>query len=379
VAGAQADDRGQYRLYGLKPGEYYIRAVDEFVPPMMNAGSADEWELRESLGSQYAPVYYPGVTQMGQAEAVPLSPGEEAQLDFTMRRTKMVEISGRVTGIDGKPTSDAYVSLDEASETDYSFGHSASPDEKGEFKLRGVPPGAYWLSAEQRSSGLNDSRYHARQKIEVGNDNIDSIILALGRGIRVSGRINVMGGTVHIERLFVDLMSREDDVPGGWARVKKDGSFEMMDVPEGNFTFNISGLEEGWYVKSARMGSDDILADGLQIEKGQGGGAIQVVVSNSSAQLEGSVKKDGIALVGARVRLKPDPETAFNRLRARSTSTDQSGRFAFTGVAPGQYRVLAKSSVNEGAAPVIAESQLVNLSEHDYKTIELTVIPLQPQ
>jgi hypothetical protein len=346
---------------------------------MMNAGSADEWELRESLGSQYAPVYYPGLTQMGQAEAVPLSPGEEAQLDFTMRRTKMVEISGRVTGIDGKPTSDAYVSLDEASETDYSFGHSASPDEKGEFKLRGVPPGTYWLTAEQRSSRLNDSRYHARQKIEVGNDNIDSIILALGRGIRVLGRINVMGGTVHIERLFVDLMSREDDVPGGWARVKKDGSFEMMDVPEGNFTFNISGLEEGWYVKSARMGPDDILADGLQIEKGQGGGTIQVVVSNSSAQLEGSVKEDGNVLVGARVRLKPDPETTFNRLRARSTSTDQSGRFAFTGVAPGQYQVVAKSSVNEGAAPVISESQLVNLSEHDYKNIELTVIPPQPQ
>jgi protocatechuate 3,4-dioxygenase beta subunit len=131
VAGGQTDDRGQYRLYGLKPGEYYIRAVDEFTPPPMLSLPSDEWEVRESLGSQYALVYYPGVTQMSQSQAVPVGAGEEAQIDFTMRRTKTVEVSGRVIGADGKPTSDAYVNLDEFPPSEYSIGHGASPDEKG--------------------------------------------------------------------------------------------------------------------------------------------------------------------------------------------------------------------------------------------------------
>src|SRR5581483_4394826 len=66
VAGAQTDDRGQYRLYGLKPGEYYIRAVDQFEPSAIDIESEDQWQLKEALGSEFAPVYYPGVTQMSK-------------------------------------------------------------------------------------------------------------------------------------------------------------------------------------------------------------------------------------------------------------------------------------------------------------------------
>ena len=376
VAGGQTDDRGQYRLYGLKPGEYYIRAVDEFMPPMMNLPT-DEWVVRESLGSQYAPVYYPGVTQMSQSQAVPVGAGEEAQIDFTMRRTKTVEVSGRVIGADGKPTSDAYVNLDEYPPSEYSVGHGASPDEKGQFTIRGVPPGTYLVMAEERSSGSEGSGYHARQKIEVSTDNIDSVMLALGRGVKVSGRVTVAGGTVHFERLFITLMSREDESPGGWARVKKDGSFDVSDIPEGTFTFDLGGLEEGWYVKSARKGPDNILDDGLHIEKGEGGHTIQVVLSKSSAELDGSVSQDGHALIGARVHLTPDPETAYNRVRMRSSTTDQNGQFTFSGIAPGRYKVLAKSSDTQGAKPAVSDSHEVNLSEHDHKTVALTALPSQ--
>lgn len=372
VAGGQTDDRGQYRLYGLKPGEYYIRAIDEFIPPMINLPT-DEWEVRESMGSQYAPVYYPGVTQMSQSQAVPVGAGEEAQIDFTMRRTKTVEVSGRVIGADGKPTSDAYVAIDEYPPSEYSFGHGASPDEKGQFTIRGVPPGSYFVMANQRSTGPEESGFHARQKIEVGTDNVDSVILALGRGVKVSGHVMAAGGTVHLERLFVTLISREDKFPGGWARVKKDGSFEVADLSDGNFSFNVSGLEEGWYMKSARTGPDNILDNGLQVEKGQGRHTIEVVVSNSSAELDGSVTQDGRAMIGARVRLIPDPETAYNRVRARTTTTDQTGRFAFSGIAPGPYKVLARLSDAQRAKPAVSDSRDVSLSEHDHKTIALTL------
>src|SRR5581483_4870157 len=246
VAGAQTDDRGQYRLYGLKPGEYYIRAVDQFEPSAIDMGSEDQWQLKEALGSEFAPVYYPGVTQMSQAQAVPVTAGEEAQIDFAMARTKTGQISGRVLGADGKPSSDAYVLLQETPATQYGMPHTATPNDKGEFTMRGIPPGSYVLIAQQRSSGSDESGYSARQKIEVGADKNESVTLALGRGIRVSGRVSAVGGSLHPERLFVDLISEEDEFPGGWAHVKKDGSFEMPDVPDGSFTLSVNGLDEGW-------------------------------------------------------------------------------------------------------------------------------------
>src|SRR6185369_15064527 len=51
ATGGQTDDRGQYRLFGLKPGEYYIRAIDQFMSTMTMGIASDDWAVRESLGS----------------------------------------------------------------------------------------------------------------------------------------------------------------------------------------------------------------------------------------------------------------------------------------------------------------------------------------
>ena len=366
---AQADDRGQYRIFGLKPGEYYIKAVDQYEPMWMAMGS--EWEVREALGSQYAPIYYPGVTQMSQAEAVLLTPGEEAHGDFVMRRIKTVEISGKVIGADGKPA-DAVLYLEELPAGAYGTGHSAETDAKGEFKMKGVPPGSYVLHAQQNFS--EETNYQASQKIEVGSDNIDSITLALGRGANFSGRVEVSGaGTIPFDRLFLNLIAHDDQSAAAWARVKKDGTFQLLDLADGIFTFSMNGLEVGWYVKSVRLGADDVLAKGLEIEDGKGGGTIQVVVSNNGAELTGSVTQDDKPMIGARVRITADPENQYNRFRSRSTNTDQNGRFSLIGLAPGQYRVTAKTAgLGQGSA-IASDPKSISLSEHDHKTIDLTV------
>jgi len=374
---AQTDDRGQYRIFGLKAGEYYIRVVDEFVPLTNLNLNGSEWEVRDALGSQYAPVYYPGVTQIGQAVPLVIRPGEEAHIDLVLQHVKLVQVSGRVIGVDGKPATDVHVRLEEVPAGDYSVFQSSDTDSKGEFKIKGVAPGSYVLQAEQYSSeeeGIRQAIYQASQKIEVGNDNIDSITLALGRGATVPGRIEVSGaGSVRFDRTSVQLFSNGDQSGGAWARVKKDGTFQLVDLPDGTLSFLMNGLEEGWYVKSARLGGDDLLANGLEVEKGEAGGTIQVVVSNAGAELAGSVTQDDKPMIGARVRVAPDPQTRYNRLRIRTANTDQSGGFSFIGIAPGQYRVIAKASGPDREDAIASDPKSVSLSEHDHKTIELTV------
>jgi len=126
-------------------------------------------------------------------------------------------------------------------------------------------------------------------------------------------------------------------------------------------------------VKAIRLGATDILTKGLEVEKGESGGTIQVVLSNGGAQVEGSVKQYDKPLIGARVRMTPDPETPHNSLRWRSTSTDQSRRFSFSAIAPGQYRLVAKTTGPNGASTIASDPQVINISEHEHKTLELTV------
>ena len=377
VAITQTDDRGQYRLFGLKPGEYYIQAVDQYEP-MNGVVLGHEWEIRRALGSQYASVYYPGVTQVGQAEAVTVTAGEETQADFIMRRIRTAQISGYVIGKDGKPATDATLFLEELPRPEFSAFYGINTDAKGQFKIKGVAPGSYVLHAEQHA--FEDSGNRASQKVEVGTDNIDSVVLVLGRGVSFGGRVEISGmGVVQFDHLSISLNSEGDETTGAWAQVKKDGTFRLLDVSDGSFAFFLNGLEEGWYVKAVRLDGADILTKGLEVEKGNTGGDIQVVLSKGGAQLEGSVQEDDKPMVGARVRLIPDPETPYNRFRAQRTNTDQVGRFSFIGIAPGRYKVLAKSSVAEGIQAAISDPQIISLSDRERKRLQLTLAPSQTQ
>ena len=296
ASSVQTDDRGQYRIFGLKPGEYYMRATHTFEP-QSGMQLTDDYFIRQSLGSQYAPVYYPGVLQVNQAQLVSLRAGDEMQADFSLRRAKTVEISGRVIGPDGKPGSNTGVSLEEVGVVTYGADQAADVDAEGKFRLKGVPPGSYTLVAYAR---VEDSSYIAHQKIELGNDNIDSITLTLGRGANFRGRVTVDGpGNPHVDQIWIGLSSvGPDEQWGGSGRVKKDGSFEIMDVADGNYSVYVENVEPGWYTKSARLGQDDLLAEGLQVEKGHSSGTLDIVISSSTAQVEGSVTEDEKPVVG---------------------------------------------------------------------------------
>jgi Carboxypeptidase regulatory-like domain len=147
----------------------------------------------------------------------------------------------------------------------------------------------------------------------------------------------------------------------------------LTDVPDSTFEFRINGLEQNWYLKSVHSGTEDLLAKGLEVEKGQGSVIIQVMVSNNAAELAGLVTQDDKPIVGARVRLTPDPETRFNRLRSGTAFTDQGGHFSFVGLAPGQYRVIAKAPGPNQENFISSDPKNISLSEHDHKSIELTV------
>jgi hypothetical protein len=284
-------------------------------------------------------------------------------------------VSGKVIGVDGKPATDSYVFIIETPPTEFSLNLNASPDSKGEFKIRSVPPGSYLLAAAE-SSASGAEEHQARVKVEVGEDNLESIALFLGRGTRVSGQVTIEAGTVNTERLYISLVSHDDNFPDGGSRVKKDGSFEILDVPDGNFIFDFNGLEEGYYVRSARIGRDDILTNGLQIEKGQTGGTVEVIIAKSTVQLDGTVTENGAPLAAARVRVSPVPETAYNRIRAQSTRTDQTGRFSFSAIAPGRYKVQAKFAGSADAAkPAVSEAQTIDISENEHRQLEIAVVP----
>ena len=274
-------------MFGLTPGEYYLKAVDSSEANPNTLVHEASW-IRDLLGSEYAPAYYPGVAQASQAQVVSVKAGDEVQADIFMQRAKTVEIAGHVIGRDG-PAKNTWVNLKLAAD-DFGIDRQTTTDEKGSFELKGVPPGSYVIFAYQRDeeNGVYEAR--GQQKVEVSDENIDSITISLGGGTSFQGRVTVEGASSpKLDRIGIVLDRVDDDEQlGAHGRVKKDGTFEIQSVTDGSYAISIWGPENNWYLKSVRLGEDDILEKGLQLEKGSSGRTIEVMVSSATAQLDGS-------------------------------------------------------------------------------------------
>lgn len=119
-----------------------------------------------------------------------------------MRHVKTVEVSGRVIGADGKPATHADVQL-AVPEIGTWSDLSATTDETGKFTIKRVPSESYILEAQQ---GDLDKHYMARQKLEVGNEKIESLVIVFGRGATVGGRVTpATTGEPSHQHLYVGL------------------------------------------------------------------------------------------------------------------------------------------------------------------------------
>lgn len=63
---AQTDEQGLFRVSGLSPGEYYVRAHTERAPPPADAPASEV----------YAPTYFPGSTDVQAVQPLAIGPGQ---------------------------------------------------------------------------------------------------------------------------------------------------------------------------------------------------------------------------------------------------------------------------------------------------------------
>ncbi len=376
---ARTDDRGEYRLFGLKPGDYYIKAAESSgwemigMSGMIDEGESLNWAAQREFGSAYAPLYYPGVLYADQAQALTLHGGDEVAADFTMQRVKSVEVSGSVVGADGKPANGVYVSLSMVRAEDSTEGSNATTDENGKFHIKGVQPGSYLIEAQRQEGERHDV---TRQKLEVAEENVDSVVLAFGRGVTITGHIVAADGKAPAfdqMQVMLEPTTEDDSASMGWADVKKDGSFEATDVVDGNYAVRVYSGGLSLYMKAAHSGADDVLVKGLEVEKGSSGGTLAIVLSSATAQLEGMVTEHDKPVAGAKVRARPDPETSYNRMLVKTTETDQNGHFRLIDIAPGKYRVVAKEQNAEDTPSLPSKPKVVELVEHDHQNVELVI------
>jgi hypothetical protein len=375
---ASTNDLGEYRIFGLPPGRYYLSAVARNTGPEMMF-SADR-SPQQAIEEGYVPTYYPGVTDPSGAAPLDVAAGSQLTgMELRLSKTRTVRVRGRVvnaTGVQGRQTMVMLVPKDRSFIGSMMMGNGrAVVDPRGVFELRGVAPGSYVVTASLYDSNRS---YVARYPIEVGSTNVEDVALTINQGFEIQGAIRIDGeATTNLSSVRVNLGPREPGVVmvGGFAdgSVTEQGTFTLLNVNPDVYNVNVVGLPDGFYVKSVRVGQDntDVRWTGLDLTRGPLG-PLEVVISPKAGQVSGSVTNDKPAPVpGATVVLIPQEKERREAMQAYKTiTTDQSGRFTLKNIEPGEYKLYAWEDMEPGAymdpdlvKPVEGRGEAVSVQE----------------
>ena len=124
-----------------------------------------------------------------------------------------------------------------------------------------------------------------------------------------------------------------------------DGSFTVDSIPPGNFRVLLQQMPPDGYMKSMRMGSTDVLNDGLRISSTTDT-LLEIVIGANAGRIEGSVvDARGAPLSNRTVVLVPDVRLRQRNDLYRDVSSDITGSFQMQGLAPGDYKLFAWENV----------------------------------
>ena len=381
------NDLGEYRLFWLSPGRYYVAAnSSEAQSPtrrmvtggfmsmgpgpnngtFMAGGNSDPAlglfipEAEPSDAAQYVPIFFGGTPDEQSATAIDVRPSAEfGGANIVIAPVRARHVRGVVVdGISGRPAQHASVRAER--QTAVTIPDEATVDAAtGIFDIA-LLPGSHALSV----SSADGSGYAVVKVPDADVDNVRILTLPV---FDISGRVTIEGQTGNSSALDSLRISLQRDSPvaqplsSSYSVPLPNGSLTLA-AAAGDFRVNVapilnvapsrmpaalpSSLQNA-YVKSIRFGDKDVLNDGLRLERATQT-ALEIVIGTNPGSLTGRIMRQKPDLA-ADVSIVLLPDVRRRTDLYRSTTTDASGQFHFDRLPPGDYKVFAWEVVEDGA------------------------------
>jgi hypothetical protein len=376
--GAQTNDLGEFRIWGLEPGKYLLEAS-----PMNTRGSAN--------GDVYLTEFYPGTTDVSQATPIESRSGDSITgIDITLTPAQPGQISGQVIdGTTGTPVTGANLIL----QSDSSVRTGGFPGiisvtldwgPQGHFRMTSVAPGSWILVA---NAGSDQTILYAEAPVNLSpGENLSGLQVTLMPPIELSGQISAdPSPALNLGSLWVNLQpafsnALPQPASGG---VKPDGTFVLQNIPPGKFRINVAGFPPQYYLKSATLDGADVLENGLTLMAGEPPGKLALFLSLDGGSIQGTVlDEDGKPVAGAVVALIPEPPHRDREDLYSNVRTNSMGQFTMPGLALGDYKLFAwedleRHSVEDPDFIRLFEDRgkEVEVHAHEQQQVQLQVIP----
>jgi len=358
-------------------------------------------ELQQQLQLQeeqqsvaYAPVFYPGTASPSGATSVTVGIGEERTgVDFQLQLVQTANVSGMVVAYDGSLPQGTQVTLVPAGRGNLANlpglrADSSRVNQDGQFSFSNVTPGQYSVQARAVIRAVDpDAPAEAQGRgrggrggfggrggavaqvlwsvmdVSVSGMDVGGLVLNLQPGMTVSGDVAFEGALARPEDLSQIRVSLSPRGPQAFetagippAQVDDTGRFTINGVAPGHYTVqaNIGGRGRGgapglpgggqWRLTSARVGGVEALDFPFEVAPNQDIGAAVLTFSDRTQQLSGTLQdSSGRPVPDFTIVVYPADQRYWlpQARRIAATRPDTDGRYSFSNLPPGEYRLTA--------------------------------------
>lgn len=377
-----ANDIGEFRLAGLDPGAYQIRA-----------STTEAWDSDDGKTTfVHAVTYFPGVTAPDQAQSLTLGLGQQlADLDVRLIAGQAARVAGIVEDAQGTPMPSQEVHLGTIIRTvggallGSGSAGTTRTDARGTFEFNALAPGEYTVYAGGPTERTS-------VPILVGAGDVRRVVLSPRKPTNLAGEIVTDDGTplpFAATRLRVWPLRVDADHPlqlwgaPSETAVSADRKFRITNA-EGQYLLRLRSLPREWMIKEITHAGRDVTDSPLAVLPGSPDlTGLQIVVSKTGATIsgvvqtrQGTVQPDVTVLVFAENRASWGPGSRFVHI----ARPDNDGRFTVYGLPASVYRVVAKDMVIDGQCDdpeylqsVMREAIRVEVAEGTKQEITLTM------
>ncbi len=384
--GGLVDDRGVYRLYGLRPGNY-----------VLSAGRATSNFERPVFLSDRPPTYYPSASRSAASEVSVRLGSEVLNIDIVFRSDAGYRIEGQVVGAGAVTSSWTVVEVFRSRESE-SYRSIDVESEAGSatFYVDGVEDGDYELMA--MASGTGDGPVSSdRVRVRVRGSDVSGVTLPLMPMSQITGRVELYpevrgeecaeaGGNAPARpiRLGSVAIGIRKVAPAVTAPerigLKADGTFAAARLTGSKYRLWAEFADDEIFVvrfdlltavsersgdavpkRAAAAAVDRTIAsaaapsaatrDGVNVSRGKSVDGLRFVVARGAARVRGRIApaKEGEPLPSRlRVCLVPaDPKQKDDVVHYYEVDMDRDGSFDFRNVAPGEYLVMTRVFPND--------------------------------
>lgn len=316
---ASTNDLGQFRLFNLSPGEYFVVATPVHFPR----------DLGTTGRSGFVTTYYPGTQELRDARLVVVRVGKDiANVNFSLASGPLARVAidaidsrGLPLGREASATlnllSDAYLS---------SSIRQTSRQDDGQLVLSDVPPGDYYLIVS------TSYRQEEAAYVNVKVDGNVTLKVQTNSGAKVSGRFVVQGPPrdTNSGRPFPNVVVTATRPAG-----KSGPSYakEPSAHPQGTDRFELTGMRGPMVLHSnmsgallvsiSRAGGEDLAGKPIHFTGTEIIDGLLVVFTNEEAEVE-------VTLTG--LREPEDPENVLVMLFSENAARWHAGSVQYTAI-----------------------------------------------